>query len=278
MPTARRTELPTRRTVSLRSSVPDSSVGDGFQLIYSIIADVDRDDEREFLTDDGDAVTGTLTHRLNPGCQLITFPIRTPALKTPEPSTSPEITPASRPRATTNNSRRMYNPEGSRMGERRRSPGVDHQQTAASTSTYTRGPPPPQRSFTLPDPVRHGTPPASSYFHTTQGSDNAEPQPIVADTDSHFAYSTTLRRHQYELTSPTVAIQSFAHGNWQGVRDSLPRGALHRHSLDHPRPNGLSIPSKGSGTQQDAPETPSSKFSHSTVEVRLATDDSGGPY
>ena len=68
MPTARRTELPTRRTVNLRSSVPSSSVGDVFQLIYSTIANVDRDDEHEFLTadDDGgegaDAVTETQTH------------------------------------------------------------------------------------------------------------------------------------------------------------------------------------------------------------------------
>jgi len=72
MPTARRTELPTRRTVSLRSSVPGSSVGDVFQLIYSTIADVDRDDEHEFLTaDDGDgegedAVTATQTLRHSP--------------------------------------------------------------------------------------------------------------------------------------------------------------------------------------------------------------------
>lgn len=73
MPTARRTELPTRRTVSLRSSVPGSGVGDVFQLIYSTIADVDRDDEHEFLTvDDGDgegedAVTATQTPRQSPG-------------------------------------------------------------------------------------------------------------------------------------------------------------------------------------------------------------------
>ena len=75
MPTARRTELPTRRTVSLRSSVPCSSVGDVFQLIYSTIADVYRDDEREFLTGDdncddegggGGTATRTLTHRQNP--------------------------------------------------------------------------------------------------------------------------------------------------------------------------------------------------------------------
>lgn len=49
MPTARRTELPTRKTVSLRSSVPCSGVGDTFQLIYNTIADVDCDDERKFL-------------------------------------------------------------------------------------------------------------------------------------------------------------------------------------------------------------------------------------
>ena len=65
--------MPTRRTVRLRSSVPGSGVGDVFQLIYSTIADVDRDDEHEFLTVDDDdseredAVTATQTLRQSPG-------------------------------------------------------------------------------------------------------------------------------------------------------------------------------------------------------------------
>ena len=53
MPTARRTELPTRRTVNLRSNVPGSGIEDIFQFIYSTIADVSRYDEREFLTTGG---------------------------------------------------------------------------------------------------------------------------------------------------------------------------------------------------------------------------------
>ena len=282
MPTARRTELPTRRTVSLRSSVPSSGVGDIFQLIYSTIADVDRDDEHEFLTaddDDNGEGEGAATGNWNSDPpteswrQLSTFPIRTPANETSESSTSSEITPTPPPppRTTTNYPHSMYNPEGSRMGERRRSPGVDYQQTAASTSAYMRGPPPPQRSTTLPEPTRYGTPPASSYFLTTQGGDNAEPQPIVADADSHFAYSTTLRRHHYELTSPTTAIQNFTHGNWQGALDSFSRGTSSRHSLDHPPPNRVPHSFKAPGTPQNTPETPSSKFSHSTIEVWFAS-------
>jgi len=153
------------------------------------------------------------------------------------------------------------------MGERRRSPGVDYQQNAASTSAYMRGPPPPQRPTTLPEPTRYGTPPASSYFLATQEGDNAEPQPIVADAGSHFAYSTTLRRHHYELASPTTAIQNITHGNWQGALDSFSRGTSSRPSLDHPPPTRVPHPSKGPGTPQNAPETPSSKFSHSTIEV-----------
>jgi hypothetical protein len=155
------------------------------------------------------------------------------------------------------------------MGERRRSPGVDNQQTAASTSTsaYRRGLPPPQRSRTLPEPTALNSPPASSYFFTTQGNDNAEPQPIVADAGSHFAYSTTLRRQPYEMTSPTTAIQNFTQGNWQEALDPFSRGVTSRHSLDHPRPSQVPYPSKGPGTPQSAPETPSSKFSHSTIEV-----------
>jgi len=274
MPTARRTELPTRRTVNLRSSVPGSGA---FQLIYSTIAHVYRDDEHEFLADDDDdegegktQQPGLRHHRRNPLRRLITFLIRTPTEKTSESSTSPEITPGPPPPpppGTTNHPHSMYNPEGSRMGERRRSPGVDYQHTAASTSTYVRGTPPPQRSTTVPEPTRYGTPPASSYFLTTQGSDNAEPQPIVADAGSHFAYSTTLRRHNYELTNPRAAIQNISHGNWQGALDSFSRGTSSRPSLDQPHPNHVPHSSKGPGTQQNTPETPSSKFSHSTIEV-----------
>lgn len=152
------------------------------------------------------------------------------------------------------------------MGERRRSPGVDHQQTAASTSTYVRGITPPRRSRTLPEPGQSSSLPASSYFLTTQGNDNTEPQPIMADVGSHFAYSTTLRRQNYELTGPT-AIQNITHGNWQGAFDSFSRGPSSRLSLDQPRPNRVPYPSKGTEAQKDAPETPSSKFSHSTIEV-----------
>lgn len=188
--------------------------------------------------------------------------------KTSESSTSPEIIPKSPLRRTTTTPpHRMYNPEGSRMGERRPLPGMDSQQTAASTSTHVRGSSLPQRSTTLPVPTRQRTPPASSYFRTSQGNDNSEPQPIVADAGSHFAYSTTLRRHHYELTSPTTAIQNITHGDWQGALDSFSRGTQSRHSLDRTRQSGAAYPSKGLGTPQNAPDTPSSKFSHSTIEV-----------
>jgi hypothetical protein len=153
------------------------------------------------------------------------------------------------------------------MGERRRSPGVDHQQTSASTSTYMRGIAPPQRSRTLSEPRLSDSLPASSYFFTTPGNDNAEPQPIMADAGSHFAYSTTLRRQHYEMTSPTMAIQNITHGNWQGALDSFSRGPPSRLSLDQPHPSRVPYSSKSTGPQQNAPETPSSKFSHSTVEV-----------
>ena len=151
------------------------------------------------------------------------------------------------------------------MGERRRSPGIDSPPHAASTtSTNVRGSHPPQRSTTLPDPPRSDTPPASAYFLTKQGDDNSEPQPIVADAGSHFAYSTTLRRHQYPLTSPSSAIQNITQGDWQGALDSLSRGAS---SLDRTRPNRVPNTPEGPGTQRNAPDTPSSKFSHSTIEV-----------
>lgn len=88
MPTARRTELPTRSTVILRSNVPGSGIKDIFLFIYNSIADTDRYDEREFLATDCDDGEGE-TYEVEPNplteslaLRLIAFPIRTPAYET----------------------------------------------------------------------------------------------------------------------------------------------------------------------------------------------------
>lgn len=87
MPTTRRTELPTRRTVSLRSTGPNSGVRYIFQLIYIIIAGVGCNGEHEYLTggegEGEDAATATWSRQLNPRPRLIAFRIRTRTYKPP---------------------------------------------------------------------------------------------------------------------------------------------------------------------------------------------------
>ncbi|KAI0752814.1 calcium-transporting ATPase [Daedaleopsis nitida] len=45
---------------------------------------------------------------------------------------------------------------------------------------------------------RSESPPASAYFSQFSGDHHQEPQPSRPDTNAHFAYSTTLRRHTLE--------------------------------------------------------------------------------
>ncbi|KAI6029164.1 hypothetical protein BKA83DRAFT_4031260, partial [Pisolithus microcarpus] len=44
---------------------------------------------------------------------------------------------------------------------------------------------------------RSPSPPASSYFRTVSDLQDGEPQPTPG-ASTHFAYSTTLRRHHHE--------------------------------------------------------------------------------
>jgi len=104
MPTARRTELPTRKTVSLRSGVPGSGVGGVFQLIYSTSPTftVTMSASSWTTNDDGEGegvVTTTQTRQQNPRVPTDRLPclFRIPANETSESSTSSEITPTSPP-------------------------------------------------------------------------------------------------------------------------------------------------------------------------------------
>lgn len=144
----------------------------------------------------------------------------------------------------------MFAPD--QRGDRRRSPS----RNPASSST---------RPQTYPPPRNTDSPPASAYFATTYGGDNTEPRAIFPDSDSHFAYSTTLRRHPQEVTNTTIpAFQNLAQGNWQKAYDTIAQGPFSRQE-----PNGNA---HANGHPQHASaDTPSAKFSQSTIEVTFVT-------
>ena len=127
-------------------------------------------------------------------------------------------------------------------------------------------------SHPAPDRSRQPSPPASSYFPTFADTQFGEPQPTPGAT-SHFAYSTTLRRHHAEPMglipqklsdiAPGVAAEGWlqkALGAVTGQRsrdDALESGysLVNDHSTPL-RPN-----------REEKPDTPSARFAHWSVEV-----------
>lgn len=117
---------------------------------------------------------------------------------------------------------------------------------------------------------RSPSPPASAYFPLLSADSNARLRP-TPDAESHFAYSTTLRRHQSEasaLASPAHlanAVDAEARSLWSRAV-SLVTGQRPEHqyaALD----NGRASPP----TQQRDPQamTASAQFAHTTPEVSL---------
>ncbi|KAF8132000.1 hypothetical protein EV363DRAFT_1398374 [Boletus edulis] len=128
-------------------------------------------------------------------------------------------------------------------------------------------------SSAAPDHSRPPSPPASSYFPTCGDTQYGEPQPTPG-ASSHFAYSTTLRRHHTEPNSfipqklsdiaPGVADGNLFHkmlGTGQLAReDTLESG----YSLV----NGRSTPSRMN--REERRDTPSARFAHWSVEDTVA--------
>jgi len=108
--------------------------------------------------------------------------------------------------------------------------------------------------------TRPSTPPASTYFTTFDDNDQ-EPIP-TANAQSHFAYSTTLRRHPTELTSPNA--QHFhlppVEGFVNQVLGAVGGERWQRDIEAEPLRNG-GPPSHSEGTS-------SSRFAHLSIEVR----------
>jgi Ca2+-transporting ATPase len=114
---------------------------------------------------------------------------------------------------------------------------------------------------------RSPSPPASAYFPLLSAGTDARFRP-TADAESHFAYSTTLRRHQSEgaaaLKSPAVfaaAVNAEAFSLWRRAINLVTGQRNH----DYQRvENGTPDVST-----HEAKDTASAKFAHSAVDVSL---------
>ncbi|KAI0343602.1 calcium-transporting ATPase [Trametopsis cervina] len=165
--------------------------------------------------------------------------------------------------------------------DRKRSPappnvGTDASFATASSSSSARSRHGfANRAATLPPP-RTESPPASAYFSQFVGDDSYPPQ-ASSDANSHFAYSTTLRRHHPE---GPLSFPHTPHGA------SLPTFEQLRSVASEEGPSGLwdritgavksVLPSRTSDYEQlpthreENKETPSAKFAHCSAEDTVA--------
>ncbi|KAB5592664.1 Calcium-transporting P-type ATPase, PMR1-type protein [Ceratobasidium theobromae] len=90
------------------------------------------------------------------------------------------------------------------MGEKERSSLTELSMENLPRSGYRRG----QHSMR-----RASSPPAQSYFDTAENG----PHPISPDAGSHFAYSTTLRRHE----SPTSTVDKIMHWSHKDPEEGI---------------------------------------------------------
>lgn len=111
-------------------------------------------------------------------------------------------------------------------------------------------------------PPRSPSPPASAYFPSLSSDANAIFRP-TPDAESHFAYSTTLRRHQSEaaaaLKSPAVFAAAFnaeASSLWTRVVNTVTGRQMNEYQRVE---NGTS--------KDDAKNTASAKFAHYPIDV-----------
>jgi len=131
-------------------------------------------------------------------------------------------------------------------------------------------------SFVGPSTQSHGllrssSPPASSYFPTVSASQTGEPQPAPG-ASTHFAYSTTLRRHHERVISiplaPGITPGVTGEGLWQKVVNFVTRRGPHENTLE----DGYSLIGRGPRTtQKERPkESSSARFACLSVKVCLA--------
>ncbi|KAG1740828.1 uncharacterized protein EDB91DRAFT_1052827 [Suillus paluster] len=130
---------------------------------------------------------------------------------------------------------------------------------------------------------RSPSPPASSYFPSVSTMQSGEPQPAPG-ASTHFAYSTTLRRHHHEGSLGLQLPPNFSDITSSVTTDGLPslwqkaKGVVTRQLSDVATENRYELVSMGGRVSppskhredRDRTETPSACFVHWTVEDTLA--------
>ncbi|KAJ7672090.1 hypothetical protein B0H17DRAFT_1017457 [Mycena rosella] len=143
------------------------------------------------------------------------------------------------------------------MGHERKRPSSA---TAASTSSSFA-----RHTFAMHDQQRSASPPASTYFPLLSGDTGARLRP-TPDAESHFAYSTTLRRHHPDglPLSPTdfaSAVNAEASSLW-----SRAVGVVTGQPPETSVEDGRATPP----ARQEVRDTMSARFAHCSIEETVA--------
>ncbi|KAF7294027.1 Calcium-transporting ATPase 1 [Mycena kentingensis (nom. inval.)] len=123
---------------------------------------------------------------------------------------------------------------------------------SSSTSSFTRN------AYAMPDQTRSASPPASTYFPQLSSEGSARLRP-TADAESHFAYSTTLRRHHAEQLSPTDFASTEVSNLWTRAMNVV---------AGRPEEDARGTPTQV--PKAEAKDTMSARFAHSSVDETIA--------
>jgi hypothetical protein len=127
---------------------------------------------------------------------------------------------------------------------------------ASSSSSFAR------HAFAMHDQARSASPPASTYFPLLSGDSGARLRP-TADAESHFAYSTTLRRHGTDgLPLSPVEIASAVNAEASSLW-SRAVSVVTGQPLETSVESGRATPPP----MQDTRDTMSARFAHCSIEV-----------
>ncbi|KAJ7935375.1 Ca-transporting ATPase [Mycena leptocephala] len=130
---------------------------------------------------------------------------------------------------------------------------------ASSSSSFAR------HAFAMHDQARSASPPASTYFPLLSGDSGARLRP-TADAESHFAYSTTLRRHGTDgLPLSPVEIASAVNAEASSLW-SRAVSVVTGQPLETSVESGRATPPP----MQDTRDTMSARFAHCSIEETVA--------
>ena len=157
-----------------------------------------------------------------------------------------------------------------------RNPESSFATASSSSAAYSRHTFTMNRSATLPPPRTNASPPASTYFTHYANDDSHVLEPTIPDANSHFAYSTTLRRHHpdgplgFPQTPRTAGLSNF--DDIRNVVAEEGPGGLFQRAVRAFRPY---LPGGGDSHDYETlpvhkdehRDTPSARFAHVSIDV-----------